>query len=180
MCEPRFQVSTTKEITMALDERLQQFLDGQRAPYRIIPHREVFTAHDTAKESQVSDRQLAKVVLVRKEESGHYLMVVLPASCRADLVALRDVADAHKLRLATEDEVGRLFPDCELGAMSPFGNLYGLPVYIDRCFGRAEDLFFQAGNHHEVVTMRYGDYERLVKPVVGEFCLHERESELDG
>jgi Ala-tRNA(Pro) deacylase len=102
-------------------------------------------------------------------------MAVLPAACRVDLTALRTVAGRRRLSLAAEDEFGRLFPDCELGAMPPFGNLYGLPVYIDACFSPTDDFFFQAGNHHEVVRMRYQEYERLVKPVVGELCLRGRE-----
>lgn len=159
---------------MAVNDRLKRFLDEQKIEYQTLPHQEVFTAQEVAATSHVSGRQLAKV-LVARETGGDYLMVVLPAACRVDLGALRTVAGRRRLSLAAEDEFGRLFPDCELGAMPPFGNLYGLPVYIDACFPPAQDFFFQAGNHHEVVRMRYQEYERLVKPVVGEFCLHERE-----
>jgi Ala-tRNA(Pro) deacylase len=69
----------------------------------------------------------------------------------------------------------RLFPDCELGAMPPFGHLYGMPVYVDACFPSAQTIVFQGGNHREVVRMAYDEWARLVKPVRGEFCLHERE-----
>jgi Ala-tRNA(Pro) deacylase len=102
-------------------------------------------------------------------------MVVLPASCRLDLTALRHAAARHKLSLVHEDDLARLFPDCETGAMPPFGGLYGLPVYIDACFRPDRDIYFQAGNHHELVRMPYATYEALVRPVAGEFCLHERE-----
>ena len=75
--------------------------------------------------------------------------------------------------------MARLFPDCELGAIPPFGHLYGMPVYVDACFPRGGDIVFQAGNHREVVRMAYRDYERLAKPVAGEFCLHERDKDVN-
>jgi Ala-tRNA(Pro) deacylase len=157
---------------MALNDRLKHFLAQQKIEYDTLPHREVFTAQEVAAASHVPGRQLAKVVVVRSAE-GH-LMVVLPAACRLDLPALKAVVGKGKLSLAPEDEVGRLFPDCDVGAMPPFGNLYNLPVYVDACFPHEKEFVFQAGNHHEVVRMPYQEYERLVNPVVGEFCLHER------
>jgi Ala-tRNA(Pro) deacylase len=71
-----------------------------------------------------------------------------------------------------EEELAGLFPDCEAGAMPPFGHLYGMPVYVDACFPKAGEFAFQAGNHHEVVRMRYSEYERLARPVVADFCRH--------
>jgi len=132
------------------------------------------TAQEVAATSHVPGRQLAKVLVVR-EEGGSYLMAVLPAPCRVDLLALKEAAGRRKLSLAAESELTRLFQDCQTGAMPPFGNLYGLPVYIDACFPRSRDFFFQAGNHEEVVRVGYQDYERVVAPAAGEFCLHERE-----
>jgi Ala-tRNA(Pro) deacylase len=164
---------------MAVNDRLKQFLDRERTGYETLPHREVFTSSEVAAESHVAERQLAKVLALEEEGDGH-LMAVLPAACRLDLTALKHVAGRHKLSLVREDEIGRLFPDCEVGAIPPFGNLYGMPVYVDACFPRAQDIVFQAGNHHEVVRMRYTEYERLAKPVVGEFCVHEREKSLSG
>jgi len=158
---------------MALNDRLKYFLSQQRIAHDVLPHHEVFTAQEVAAASHVSGQQLAKVVLVRENGKGH-LMAVLPAACRLDLSALAAVAKTGKLSLASEEDMARLFPDCEVGAMPPFGNLYGLPVYIDACFPKEKELFFQAGNHHEVVRMSYGDYQRVAKPVVGEFCFHER------
>jgi Ala-tRNA(Pro) deacylase len=157
---------------MALNDRLKHFLAQQKIEYDTLPHREVFTAQEVAATTHVPGRQLAKVILVREDGKG-YLMAVLPASCRLDVSTLTAVSGKRKLSLAGEDEVGRVFPDCEIGAMPPFGNLYDLPVYVDACFPREKELYFQAGNHHEVVRMRYGEYERLVRPVAGEFCLHE-------
>jgi Ala-tRNA(Pro) deacylase len=164
---------------MALTDRVKRFLDGEQIAYQTLPHREAFTAREVAAESHVTERQLAKVVAL-EEHGGRPLMVVLPAACRLDLTALRHAAGRHKLSLVREEEMPRLFPDCEVGATPPFGNLYGLPVYVDACFPRGGDIVFQAGNHHEVVRMPYADYARLVNPVVGEFCLHEREKSVAG
>lgn len=164
---------------MALNDRLKQCLDREKMAYETVSHREVFTAREVAAESHVAERQVAKVLAVREEGNGH-LMVVLPAACRLDLTALKVAAGRHALSLAREEEVGRLFPDCEVGAMPPFGHLYGMPLYIDACFSRAREIVFQGGNHHEVVRMAYTDYERLAKPIAGEFCLHERDKDMSG
>lgn len=157
-----------------LTQRVQKLLEAGGAPYGILPHREVFTAQEVAETSHVAGRRLAKV-LIAKEHDGRYLMIVLPAPCRVDLAAVREAARTRRLSLATEGELAGLFPDCDTGAMPPFGNLYNLPVYVDACFPRAGDFFFQAGNHQEIVRIGYEEFERLVHPVVGEFCLHERE-----
>jgi Ala-tRNA(Pro) deacylase len=162
-----------------VNDRLKRYLDQERAAYETLPQRGVFTAREVAAESHVVERQLAKVLAIREEGNGH-LMVVLLAACRLDLVALKHAAGRHRLSLVPEDEMSRLFPDCEIGAMPPFGHLYGMPVYVDACFPRAPTIVFQAGNHHEVVRMPYVEYVRLVKPILGEFCLHEREKDVSG
>jgi Ala-tRNA(Pro) deacylase len=162
---------------MPMTERLHQFLQREQAAYRTVPHQEAYTAQAVATATHVGGRQIAKVVVAR-DKSGHYLMLVLPGSCRADLAALRDIAGTGKLTLASETEVAALFPDTEVGAEPPFGGLWDLPVYVDRCFARHGEVFFKAGNHHEVVAMPYEAYERLARPVVGEFCLHARPDSL--
>jgi Ala-tRNA(Pro) deacylase len=155
-------------------ERVRHLLEHAGTHYELLPHRQVFTAQEVAQASHVAGQQMAKV-LVAKEHEGRYLMVVLPAPCRIDLLALRDAAGTRQLSLASEAELSALFPDCDLGAMPPFGALYNMPVYVDACFARAGEFFFQAGNHREVVRIRYEDFEQLAHPVSGEFCLHERE-----
>jgi Ala-tRNA(Pro) deacylase len=114
---------------------------------------------------------LAKVLVVRAPGEGP-VMVVLPASCRLDLATLARVLGKPSVALVAESEMKDLFPDCEAGAMPPFGQLYGLPVWVDSCFPKAGEFAFQAGNHHEIVRMRYAEYERLARPVVAEFCRH--------
>lgn len=162
---------------MAMNDRLKRYLDREHAPYETLPHREAFSARQVAAESHVPERQLAKV-LVLAEEGDDHLMVVLPAACRLDLTVLRHTAGRHRLSLVREDEMERLFPDCEVGAMPPFGQLYGMRVYADACLARAPAIVFQAGNHHEVVRMAYSEYARLARPVLGEFCTHEREKSI--
>ena len=103
-------------------------------------------------------------------------MAVLPASWNVDLHRLRTVFATHRVRLATEDEIIGLFPDCELGAMPPFGNLYGLPVYVDQSLTEDEEIVFQAGTHSEAIRMRYWDFASLTFPVVEEF--HRSPSEV--
>ncbi len=161
---------------MTMNVRLQAFLEAEQASYATRTHAPAFTAQEVAALSHVPGRDLAKAVVARSED-GRYLMAVLPASCRVDLAALARAAGTRKLSLAREEEVLKLFPDCEAGAMPPFGRLYGLPVYVDDCFSRNETLFFQAGNHREVVGMPYAEFERLAAPVVGEFCLHKRQGD---
>jgi Ala-tRNA(Pro) deacylase len=99
-------------------------------------------------------------------------MVVVPAQFHVDDAILHRVTGRSGIRLENESELQRLFPDCELGAMPPFGKLYGLPMYVDACFEREEDIWFQAGNHHELVRMRYEDYERIAQPFYARTCLH--------
>jgi Ala-tRNA(Pro) deacylase len=121
-----------------------------------------------------SEKEIAKVVIVKVQE--RFMMTVLPASWHVDLHRLRTVFATHQLRLATEDEIKGLFPDCELGAMPPFGNLYGVSVYVDQSLTEDEEIVFQAGTHSDAIRMRYRDYAALVFPVVAEF--HRSPSEV--
>ncbi len=156
---------------MAINERLKRLLEQNRVDHEVLPHSEVFTTQEVAQSVHVTGRLMAKVVVVRDPAGGH-LMVVLPASCRLDLAILSRETGHPGLALAGEDELKAMFPDCELGAMPPFGGLYGLPTYVDRCFEDSDSFFLQAGNHHEVVRLKTRDYLRLVSPVAGEFCVH--------
>jgi Ala-tRNA(Pro) deacylase len=154
---------------MPMNARVQGFLEGSRIPYEVVAHSQAFTAQGVAHVSHVSGWQVAKVVIVRPP-TGAPLMAVLPASCRVDLERLEAASGAARLSLAPEFEVHDAFPDCETGAMPPFGNLYGLRVFVDAHLAREPELLFQAGNHREAVRMRWADFERAVRPVVAEFC----------
>jgi len=151
-----------------ITQRLRDHLDRTGVPYSVIPHREAFTAQGVAAASHVSGWQMAKV-LVGKDERG-YVMAVLPATCRLDLPTFRRITRRKSLLLASEEELRQVFPDCEVGAMPPYGNLYDMPVFADTCFGETRDLAFQAGNHHEIVQVSFGDFARTAQPVITDFC----------
>lgn len=154
---------------MALCERLKQLLAKEKVHYELLSHTQVFTAQEVAATSHVTGWHLAKVVVVRDEVGSSY-MVAIPAPSFLDLTAVQRAVGVAKLRLAKEEDFRTLFPDCETGAMPPFGNLYGIPVYLDVELTRSKEFLFQAGNHKEVVRMSYADYARLAQPVVGEFA----------
>jgi Ala-tRNA(Pro) deacylase len=154
-----------------LVERARRLLETGGIAYEILPHREAYTAQGVAAAVHVSGWLLAKVLVVRTP-GEQPAMVVLPASCRLDLTALARILGKPKVSLVDESEMQALFPDCETGAMPPFGQLYGMPVWVDSCFSKAGEFAFQAGNHHEVVRMRYTEYERLARPIVAELCRH--------
>ncbi len=151
---------------MAITSKLKDFLDREHVHYDVLPHPEAFRAITIAHSLHAPEKEMAKVVVVKVE--GRFIMTVLPASWNLDLHRLRDLFSTHHVRLATEEELKDLFPDCELGAMPPFGNLYGLDVYVDRSLTEDEHIFFQAGNHCEAVRMRYADFAALVFPRVAE------------
>jgi Ala-tRNA(Pro) deacylase len=153
--------------------RVVQTLIDFSVPHLRILHRQALSAGQVAHESHVPFEAMAKVVVTR-DARGRYFMAVLPASKRLDLAALERATGAGPLALATETELGRLFPDCEPGAMPPFGGPYDLPTFVDGSLGRAPEIYFQAGNHRETVAMSWAEYERLAAPVIGHFCQHHR------
>jgi Ala-tRNA(Pro) deacylase len=150
---------------MAMMERLKQLLDASHVPYELHRHARADTATAVATADHVPCSEMAKVVLLRGGD--HYVMVVLPASRRLDLSRARDTVEEPDLELASESEVARMFPDCETGAMPPFGDLFGIPVWVDDTLGRESETVFNAGNHRETVHMAYADYVRLAKPSFG-------------
>ena len=164
---------------MALNERLRKLLEKEKVPYDLLLHRVAYTAQEVAQASHVAGRLLAKPVVVRESENRFY-MVVVSAPQHVDLANLHRMTGRPKGRLATEDELRRLFPDCELGAMPPIGRLYDMPLYVDQEFRDHEDIYFQAGNHNEVVKMRFDDFERLAGPFTGEFPVHRETSKIGG
>jgi Ala-tRNA(Pro) deacylase len=153
---------------MTVAVRVKEYLERQGVPFTLLAHPEAFTAREAASAAHVPGTQVAKV-LVGRDESG-FVMAVLPASCHLDVPAFRDLTSRRHLVLATERELMELFPDCEVGAMPPFGRLYGLPVYADACFAKAGEIVIPAGNHREHVRILWSDFVRAAKPVVMDFC----------
>jgi Ala-tRNA(Pro) deacylase len=152
---------------MSISRTLKDYLDREHVHYEVLPHREAYRARVIAEALQTPVQEMAKVVIVKVEDQ--FVMTVLPAGRLVDLHRLREVFLTHHVRLATEDQLKDLFPDCEVGAMPPFGILYGLPVFVDRSLTEDECIVFQAGTHSEAIRMRYWDFAALVFPVIEEF-----------
>jgi Ala-tRNA(Pro) deacylase len=149
---------------MALLERLRVFLDRHHAQYTHTEHPQAYTAREVASAEHLPAREMAKTVIVFGDEGYH--MAVVPANRLVDFHEVRLALGLTHARMATEDEIGKLFPDCELGAMPPFGNLYNLPVYLDSSLAGEETIAFNASTHRDVIHMRTADYRDLANPIV--------------
>lgn len=149
--------------------RVKDFLDTNRIHYASVVHPTAYTAQGTAAYAHVSGKEMAKTVIVKVD--AQIAMAVLPASAQLNLAALKKVANAKSVSLASEPEFEFKFPDCDLGAMPPFGNLYGMAVYVDESLTFDKEIAFNAGSHSELVRMSYEDFERVVNPIVGRFAL---------
>ncbi|MBI5770776.1 MAG: YbaK/EbsC family protein [Verrucomicrobia bacterium] len=147
--------------------KLKAFLDSRGVRYVSIQHSMAFTAAEVAESVHVKGRDFGKTVIVKVD--GAMAMVVLPASRRILVQDLRELLGSDHVRLASEAEFQDAFPDCELGAMPPFGNLYGMPVYVAACLADEPEIAFNAGTHTEVIKMSYADFEELVHPMVLDF-----------
>ncbi len=155
---------------MAILKRLEEFLDRNHVTYKAVIHPEAYTAQEIAASMHVKGRELVKSVMVKAD--GKIVMAVLPASHRVDFERLKKALGEKDIRLATEGEFARLFPDCEPGAEPPFGNLYNVETIVDKSLAGEKDIYFNAGTHYEAVEMEYSKYEELVRPKVAEFAVH--------
>jgi Ala-tRNA(Pro) deacylase len=155
-------------------ERLEGYLRDNGVAYEAHHHPEAFTAQEVAAAEHVPGKMLAKVVAVTAGDQT--VMSVVPAPNQVDLDAVAAAAGAESARIATEDEFGPLFPDCDTGAMPPFGNgtLYESPVYVDRTLSEQEKIAFAACTHSDTIHMSYADFERLVNPTVAQLAAEER------
>ncbi len=145
-------------------QRLKEFLDKNNIRYVVISHSRAFTAAAIGAITHIPGKEIAKTVMVKLD--GKLAMVVVPGSRSIDLNALKAAVPAQTANIVPEPEFSEAFPDCEVGAMPPFGTLYSLPVYVDEMLTRDEEIAFNAGSHRELVRLSYRDYERLVKPKV--------------
>ena len=147
--------------------QLTEFLDKHNVKYVTITHSTAYTAQEIAHTAHVPGKELAKTVIVKLD--GKMAMAVLPAPARVDLERLGKTAGAKKAQLAKEYEFKDLFPECDVGAEPPFGNLYDMDVYVASSLTEDEKIAFNAGSHTELVQLAYRDYENLVKPRVADF-----------
>ena len=155
---------------MPILTKLREFLEANKVAYSVHSHPTAYTAQEIAALQHVKGRQLAKVVIVKA--GPDFLMLVLPADHRVDFARLKAALGLKEARLAQEAEFRDLFPGCEVGSMPPFGNLYGLKVYVDRTLEKNEEIIFNGGTHTLTVKMAFRDFVALVKPVMAEFAIH--------
>jgi Ala-tRNA(Pro) deacylase len=154
---------------MKIPKQLIACLDENKVSYEILRHPEAVTAQRIAQAEHVKGRHHAKVVMVKS--GGQHLMMVLPADHQIDLEKVEN-AIGNAVSLAQEQEFKSLFPDCAIGAMPPFGNLYGLPTYVDNSLAEQDYIVFEAGTHTDAIKMGYRDYEKIVKPEVKDLAIN--------
>ncbi len=149
--------------------KLKHFLDENHVKYVVIQHSPAFSAQQIAARSHISGKEMAKSVMIKMD--GKMAMAVLPASELVDLKKLRRLTGSHTVELASEEEFKYLFPDCETGAMPPFGNLYGMEVFVAGKLTEDQEIAFNAGSHSELVKLEYKDFENLVHPKIMKFAM---------
>ncbi|TLX72147.1 YbaK/EbsC family protein [Labilibacter sediminis] len=150
--------------------KLEAYLRNQDVSFNKIVHHKTYTAQRTAADTHISGKEIAKTVIMKIDND--MCMVVLPGNMQVDINLLKEATGAKDVRLATEIEFKDMFENCEVGAMPPFGNLYGMPVYVAEAL--KEDVFiaFNAGSHSLLIQMKYADFERLVQPTVFKLAYH--------
>ena len=153
-------------------KKLVEFLDSNKVKYVVMTHSAAFTAQDVAQSAHIPGKEVAKTVIVWMD--GAMAMAVLPASQMVDFNLLKEVTGAKNVELASESEFKDRFPECEVGAMPPFGNLFTMRVFVSNSLKEDKEIAFNAGSHRELVRMAYADYERLVKPTVGSFTFQKK------
>ncbi len=143
-------------------EKVKKFLDEKNIKYISITHSPVYTALEIAESVHIPGKEMVKSVIVKLED--RVVMVVLPSTSHVDLEIVRVAMDARKAELANEYTFRSLFPDCEIGAMPPFGNLYNIDMIVSDRLEEDAEIAFNAGTHREVIKMKYNDYKEIVKP----------------
>jgi Ala-tRNA(Pro) deacylase len=156
---------------MACKERLETYLREHSVPFQVQHHSIAYTAQELAASEHIPGKQVAKVVMVIAD--GKPAMLAVPATHRVDFGKAGAALGAKEVKLALEEELAAAFPDCEVGAMPPFGNLYGLPVCVDKALAEDETIVFPAGTHTDTISLAFADFARLVEPSVASFAYHE-------
>jgi Ala-tRNA(Pro) deacylase len=162
----RFGTTQRKEQLMPV-RKLKEFLDREQIKYVRIQHSPAYTAQEVAQSAHIKGKEFAKTVMV--EIDGKLAMAVLPADRKIVLQDLRDITGSDEVKFASEDEFRTRFPDCETGAMPPFGNLYGMEVFLAEALTENSEIAFNAGSHTEAMRLGFQDFDRLVHPKVMSF-----------
>ena len=145
-------------------KKLKEFLDKEKIKYVSIVHSPAYTAQEVAASAHITGRELAKTVIVQLD--GEMAMAVLPANRKIVLQDLREVTGSDQVKFVAEEDFKKKFPDCETGAMPPFGNLYGMDVVVTDSLRENPEIAFNGGSHSELIRMLYKDFERLANPRV--------------
>ncbi|MBI4042053.1 MAG: YbaK/EbsC family protein [Deltaproteobacteria bacterium] len=153
---------------MGVVQKLADYLESKKIKYQEVPHREAYTAQEVAQSVHARGQEVVKVVVVKGKKK--FYMLALPASYKVDLDAFSEIVDEKELRLATEGEIQSLFPECEVGAMPPFGNLWKIDVYADKSLAADKEIWIQPGSHTSLIKISFADFKKLVKPKVEEFA----------
>jgi Ala-tRNA(Pro) deacylase len=143
---------------------LKEFLDQNQVKYVCITHSKAYTAQEVAESAHIPGRSMAKTIIV--DLDSELAMAVLPANKKIVLEDLREITGSERAKFVAEDKFKGRFPDCEIGAMPPFGNLYGMSVFAADSLAASAEIAFNAGSHEEIIKLAYADFERLVKPNV--------------
>ena len=155
---------------MAIALTLERYLDAKNVKYDVIAHAPTNSSLETAATCRIPGDRLAKGVLLRDEVG--YALAVLPATHNVDLTDLRQQLGVEQIRMAREDEMGQLFPDCEPGAIPPFGSMYNLPTLVDESLAEDEYIVFEGNTHEDAIRMAYRDFEELEHPRKARFAYH--------
>lgn len=151
--------------------KVQQFLNSRGIAFEMLPHEPTFSAQRMAQAVHVSGENVAKPVLLKAD--GQFVLAVVPATHQIHLEMAREALAAHHLELASEDELANMFPDCELGALPPFGTQYGVETLVDASLAEDDEIVFEGNAHRNAFRMKYRDYEDLEHPQVAVFAYHQ-------
>lgn len=155
---------------MAISPKLKQYLDNEKISYEVLQHSAAFTAQEVAGAQHVPGKHAMKTVIVKAD--GKFVMCLLPATHLLDLKKFKEAIKATDVTLATEGDLAKLFPEYDIGAEPPFGQLFNLDVYADKSFDPNATVIFNAGTHTDTVRLKYSDYLRAAKPKIGDFGKH--------
>ncbi|HZZ72479.1 MAG TPA: YbaK/EbsC family protein [Pirellulales bacterium] len=149
---------------------VRRFLHQRGIAHQMLAHEPTFSAQRMAEMVHVSGDEVAKAVLLKID--GKYELAVLPATYYVYPELVRQSLQARAVELATEEECGRIFPDCEVGALPPFGSLYGLQTVIDASLTEDDEIVFEGNTHHEAIRMKFQDFERIERPQIATIACH--------
>jgi Ala-tRNA(Pro) deacylase len=149
-------------------KKLKEFLDQKKVKYMVCIHSTAYTAQEIAASAHIPGKELVKTVMVKLD--GNLAMAVLTASQRVNFDLLKKLSKAKKVELANEEEFKTHFPDCEVGAMPPFGNLYDVEIYADQKLSEDKEIAFNAGSHRELIKLSFADFKKLAQPKLGKLA----------